>query len=88
MALRETVLWAALEQFLTTGLDDVLARPVPGEAEQRALVLFTSVVATVPAYRAFLAEHDVDPAAVRTIDDFRTLPLPRAAAGPWQPRAT
>jgi phenylacetate-CoA ligase len=30
----------------------------------------------VPAYRAFLAEHDVDPVAVRTVADFRTLPLP------------
>ena len=65
----------ALEQFLTTGLDDALTRPVPGEAEQRALALFTSVVATVPAYRTFLAEHHIDPAAVRTVDDFRALPL-------------
>ena len=65
----------ALEQFLTAGLDDVLARPVPAEPEQRALALFESVVATVPAYRTFLAEHDIDPAAVRTIDDFRMLPL-------------
>jgi phenylacetate-CoA ligase len=34
-----------------------------------------SVVATVPAYRAFLTEHDIDPAAVRTVEDFRALPL-------------
>nr|MBA2473278.1 hypothetical protein [Pseudonocardiales bacterium] len=58
MALRETVLRAALERFLATGLDDALTRPAPGEAEQRALELFTSVVATVPAYREFLAEHN------------------------------
>jgi phenylacetate-CoA ligase len=56
-------------------LDGMLACPAPGEAEQRALALFHSVVTTVPAYRAFLAEHDVDPAAVCTISDFRTLPL-------------
>jgi phenylacetate-CoA ligase len=65
----------ALERFVMTALDDVLTRPAPGEAEQRALALFESVAATVPAYRAFLAEHNVDPAAVRTVDDFTTLPL-------------
>jgi phenylacetate-coenzyme A ligase PaaK-like adenylate-forming protein len=65
----------APEQFLTAGLDEVLARPAPAEPEQRALALFESVVATVPAYRTFLAEHEIDPAAVRTIGDFRTLPL-------------
>src|SRR6478609_4386961 len=64
MALRGNVLRAALDRFLATGLDDVLSGSAPGEAEQRALALFTSVVATVPAYRTFLAEHDVDPAAV------------------------
>lgn len=66
---------AELERFLAKGLDEVLARPAPAEPEQRALALFESVVATVPAYRAFLAEHNVDPAAVRTVDDFQTLPL-------------
>ena len=65
----------ARAQFLTAGLGDVLARPAPAEPEQRALTLFESVVATVPAYRTFLAEHGIDPAAVRTIVDFRTLPL-------------
>jgi phenylacetate-CoA ligase len=75
MVLREKMLRVALEQFLTTSLDDVLTRPTPGEAERRALALFASVVATVPAYRAFLAEHHVDPAAVRTIGDFQALPL-------------
>jgi phenylacetate-CoA ligase len=75
MALRGNVLRVALDRFLATGLDDALIRLAPGEAEQRALALFTSVVATVPAYRTFLAEHGVDPAAVRTVDDFRALPL-------------
>jgi phenylacetate-CoA ligase len=66
---------AALDRFLATSLNEILTRPGAGEAEQRALALFTSVVASVPAYQAFLAEHDVDPAAVRTIEDFPTLPL-------------
>jgi phenylacetate-coenzyme A ligase PaaK-like adenylate-forming protein len=75
MALREAALRVALDQFLATPLDQVLAGPAPGEAQQRALALFTSVAATVPAYQAFLAEHGVDPSAVRTADDFRALPL-------------
>jgi phenylacetate-CoA ligase len=33
------------------------------------------VAATVPAYGSFLAEHGVDPASVRTADDFVRLPL-------------
>lgn len=46
-----------------------------GDAERRALGLFAAVAANVPAYRAFLGEHGIDPAAVRSIDDFRALPL-------------
>jgi phenylacetate-CoA ligase len=75
MALRKTPVQVALEQFRTRCLDDVLAGPVAGDAERRALALFASVAATVPAYRAFLAEHGVDPATVRTVEDFMTLPL-------------
>lgn len=37
--------------------------------------LFHRVVASVPAYRAFLAERGVDPARVRTLEDFRRLPF-------------
>jgi phenylacetate-CoA ligase len=65
----------ALEGFLVGRLAEVLARPAPGEAERRALALFASVAASVPAYRAFLAEHGVNPAAVRDADGFRALPL-------------
>lgn len=39
------------------------------------LGLFRRVAATVPAYRAFLAEHGIDPASVRTQQDFQQLPL-------------
>ena len=66
---------AALERFLAAELDDILAPPAPGAAELRALALFGSVVSAVPAYRAFLDEHGVDPAAVRTGADFRRLPV-------------
>ncbi|MGH3696071.1 MAG: phenylacetate--CoA ligase family protein [Pseudonocardiaceae bacterium] len=75
MALREKTMRVGLERFLASGLDEVLVRPVAGEAPQHALALFESVAATVPAYRAFLAEHGIEAAAVRTVDDFRALPL-------------
>ncbi|GAA3665975.1 phenylacetate--CoA ligase family protein [Nonomuraea antimicrobica] len=37
--------------------------------------LFHEVAATVPAYRRFLAEHQVDPARVVTPEDFARLPM-------------
>ncbi|WP_030454123.1 phenylacetate--CoA ligase family protein [Herbidospora cretacea] len=37
--------------------------------------LFHRVAATVPAYAAFLREHGVDPAGIRTDADFATLPF-------------
>lgn len=63
------------DEFLSRGLDEVLGRPAAGQAERRALALFAAVAASVPAYQAFLAEHGIDPAQVRSIDDFRALPL-------------
>lgn len=37
--------------------------------------LFSRVAATVPAYRKFLQEHGIDPAAVTSAADFRRLPF-------------
>ena len=42
---------------------------------ENPLDLFQRAAATVPAYRAFLREHGVDPAAVRTLDDFARVPV-------------
>jgi phenylacetate-CoA ligase len=39
------------------------------------VALFHRVVASVPAYRDFLRTHGVDPAEVRTLEDFHGLPL-------------
>jgi phenylacetate-CoA ligase len=39
------------------------------------LDLFRRTAEHVPAYRAFLEEHGVDPASVKTLDDFARLPL-------------
>ncbi|HEY3262658.1 MAG TPA: hypothetical protein VGJ95_20740 [Pseudonocardiaceae bacterium] len=46
------------------------------EPSETALVeLFRRVAGSVPAYQAFLRNHDVDPAAVRTAAEIRSLPL-------------
>lgn len=63
---------AALDHFLTTSLDDLLAQGDPGT---RVIEHFRGVVRDVPAYRAFLAEHGVDPASVQNLEDFARLPL-------------
>jgi phenylacetate-CoA ligase len=70
-----------MEAFLTIPLDTLLARHAGLPAAEAALALFRSVAATVPAYRSFLAERGVDPAAVRTPDDFRLLPLLTTSSG-------
>lgn len=43
--------------------------------EQRALETFRLAVASVPAYREFLAPHGISAEDVRTIEDFARLPL-------------
>lgn len=64
---------AAFEQFVTTPLDTLLERQ-QAAPEQAALSLFHSVIETVPAYRKFLQEQNVDPASVQTPADFQQLP--------------
>jgi phenylacetate-CoA ligase len=51
--------------------------PHPGaeDAEAAALGLLHRCAATVPAYRAFLAEHEIDPDTIRSIEDFRRVPM-------------
>jgi phenylacetate-CoA ligase len=47
----------------------------PDRAARRALALFHDVAASVPAYRAFLRESNVDAASIRTVADFAGLPM-------------
>jgi phenylacetate-CoA ligase len=60
--------------FLTTPLENRLERHRNRPPEEAALALFHQVAATVPAYRAFLAEQGISPASVRTFEDFQKLP--------------
>jgi phenylacetate-CoA ligase len=62
---RATSTAKAFDAFLSGG------RP----SRDDVLELFQRVAVTVPAYRKFLAERGIDPATVRTMDDFRRLPL-------------
>lgn len=59
-----------LRSFLAGG-------PAPPEEDPREQVirLFHRVAGTVPAYRAFLREHGIEPEQVRTFADFERLPL-------------
>lgn len=43
--------------------------------QKQVVELFHRVAASVPAYREFLDDHDVDPDTVRTFADFQRLPL-------------
>jgi phenylacetate-CoA ligase len=65
---------AAFDAFLSTPLDTLLDGHAATSPEQAALDLFQAVAAHVPAYRAFLAEHGVDPVVIQTAADYRALP--------------
>ncbi|WP_051808201.1 phenylacetate--CoA ligase family protein [Actinoplanes subtropicus] len=52
-----------------------IAEPGAGAGAAAALALFREVAERVPAYRALLAEHGIDPAGVRTAEDFARVPL-------------
>ena len=65
----------ALEAFFTTPLDDALERHFHRDPRDEAVRLFHEVTTRVPAYRSFLADHDVDPLTVRGFADFERLPI-------------
>ena len=65
----------ALEAFFTTPLDDALERHFHRDPRDEAVRLFHEVTTRVPAYRTFLADHDVDPLTIRGFADFERLPI-------------
>ena len=60
---------AGLGSFLAAGT------ATPPDPRQQVVELFHRVAVSVPAYRAFLREHGVEPGEVRTFADFERLPL-------------
>ena len=65
----------ALEAFFTTPLDDALERHFHRDPRDEVVRLFHEVTTRVPAYRTFLADHDVDPVTIRGFADFERLPI-------------
>jgi len=65
----------ALQTFLTTPLETLLQDHAPEVIETAVLQLFHRVVATVPAYQAFLKQHQIDPATIQSLTTFQQLPL-------------
>jgi phenylacetate-CoA ligase len=43
--------------------------------EKRALALFQAAAEHVPAYKDFLKKHDIDPAMIKTMENFQRVPL-------------
>jgi len=64
-----------LQHFLDTSLDDLLQPGATGDGFRETAALLRKVASDVPAYRALLAEQDIDPARIETPQDFRRLPL-------------
>ncbi len=63
-------------RFVETPLDQLLARAEAGSDPAPAMLdLFRDMVAHVPAYRRFLADEGIDPAAIRAPLDLKRLPL-------------
>src|SRR5262245_23880117 len=65
----------AYRMFIETDLDAHLGDHAASDPGPAQLALFARTAGGVPAYARFLAEHGVDPAAIRSLDDFRRLPL-------------
>jgi phenylacetate-CoA ligase len=64
-----------LRAFLSTSLDAHVKPPASPDPPQSLLALFQSTAATTPAYRAFLAEHGIQPDSVQTPADLQRLPV-------------
>ena len=66
---------SAIANFMTTSLDELLAKHQAINPEAKALALFNQAVAKVPAYREFLHSNGFNFAQVTDYSVFQTLPL-------------
>jgi phenylacetate-CoA ligase len=65
----------AFRQFTETPLDEILSTNQTINPKEKALALFKRCAIEVPAYRAFLAERNVNPEEVNAYPAFHKLPL-------------
>lgn len=66
---------AAVQRFVDTDLDQLLAERAAADPMPAALELFRRTAAGVPAYAQFLRERGIDPASIRSAADWHRLPL-------------
>jgi phenylacetate-CoA ligase len=65
----------AFVEFLETPLEQRLNQQLNTKTESAVLALFHEVAANVPAYKDFLAQHDINPTEYQNFEHFRRLPL-------------
>lgn len=65
----------AFQEFLTTPLEARLEQHQHTSPQSNVLALFYDVAATVPAYKKFLSENNINPSSIQTYTDFQKLPL-------------
>ncbi len=65
----------AFTDFLHTPLETLLQRHLNTDTSAAARALFHQVAATVPAYKAFLAQQAINPTEYQNEEDFQRLPL-------------
>ncbi|MBD2629244.1 phenylacetate--CoA ligase family protein [Trichormus variabilis] len=65
----------ALENFLSTPLEEKLVEHLDIPSEELAIALFQHIAVTVPAYQAFLAERGINPQTIQTVEDFPKIPI-------------
>ncbi|WP_392532254.1 phenylacetate--CoA ligase family protein [Nostoc sp. C117] len=64
----------AFEDFVSTTLESILQRHLYTPSQSAALNFFHHVAANVPAYKAFLAEREINPSTIQSFEDFQKLP--------------
>ncbi|MEO1183894.1 MAG: phenylacetate--CoA ligase family protein [Cyanobacteria bacterium J06636_27] len=62
------------ENFLHTSLETVLQQHLDKNPAAEIIKLFHDVATNVPAYKAFLAQHQINSDSIQTFEDFQQLP--------------
>ena len=62
------------EHFLNTPLENLLQQHLDNNPAAETIKLFHDVAANVPAYKAFLAQQQINPDTIQNAEDFQKLP--------------